>query len=96
MLLRCVLAALAGGLVLETAASPLVRDASQKKREVPSTHVLHERHVPHLASRWAKREKLVSTTMMPMRIGLKQFNLEAGHDRLMEISDKASPNYGKT
>ncbi len=95
MLFRYVLAAVASGLVLETAASPLARDIIQKKREVPSTHVQHERHLPYLARRWAKRDKLRSTTMMPMRIGLKQFNLEAGHDRLMELSDKNSPNYGK-
>ncbi len=95
MLLRCVLVALAGGLVLETAASPLARDIVQKKRDVPSSHVQHERHVPHLSRRWTKRDKLSPSTMLPMRIGLKQFNIEAGHDRLMEISNKESPHYGK-
>ena len=95
MLLRCVLAALAGGLVLETAASPVARDLVPLKREVPSTHLQHERHLPHLARRWNKRQKLLPMTVMPMRVGLRQFNVEAGHDRLLEISDKRSPNYGK-
>ena len=30
-----------------------------------------------------------------MRIGLTQTNLEKGHDYLMEVSDPASPKYGK-
>jgi tripeptidyl-peptidase-1 len=95
MLLRCILTAVAGGLVLGTTASPLARDIIEQKREIPSTHVQHERHVPQLARRWTKREKLAPTKMMPMRVGIKQFNLDAGHDRLMEIKDKESANYGK-
>jgi tripeptidyl-peptidase-1 len=95
MLFRGVLAALAAGLVLEAAASPLAHNAVRQKREVPSTHMEHERHQPHLARRWAKREKVPSSAMIPMRIGLTQFNQDAGHDRLMEISDKTSSNYGK-
>jgi tripeptidyl-peptidase I len=89
-------AALSIGLVLGTSASPLIsKETTYKKREVPSTHVLHERHVPQLAARWSKWEKLSAKTMVPVRIGLKQYNLDAGHDRLMEISDKSSVNYGK-
>lgn len=96
MLLRCVLAAVAGGLALEVAASPLARDAAVAvKREVPTTHVLHERQLPRIARRWTKREKVPAKTMLPMRIGLKQFNLDAGHDRLMGITDKTSEHYGK-
>jgi len=76
MLPQVLLAALAAGLAL---ASPL------KRREVPDTHRLHERHLPHWSARWTKRSKVPSTEMLPMRIGLKQSNLEAGAERLYEM-----------
>jgi tripeptidyl-peptidase-1 len=95
MLLNCVLAVLAGGLVLEAAGRPLASSLGLKKREVPPTHVQYERHLPYLTRRWTKREKLLPEATIPMRIGLKQFNVEAGHDRLLEISQQDSPNYGK-
>lgn len=81
MLLPSVMAVLVGGLVLETAASPLIQD----KREVPASHSLHERHMPQLAQRWSKRSKVSQTQILPMRIGLKQSNLEDGHDKLMDM-----------
>ncbi len=86
MLFRSLVAAFGLSLALEVLASPLVRDGSQlKKREVPSTHSLHERHAPHMAQHWTKRSKVPRSTMMPMRIGLKQSNLDAGHNRLMAM-----------
>ncbi|GAW10864.1 hypothetical protein ANO14919_001990 [Xylariales sp. No.14919] len=85
------LTALAAGLALEAVASPV----SLKKREVPSTHALHERHAPHWGHMWMKKAKVPSHAVLPMRIGLKQSNLGAGHDKLMDISDPESPNYGK-
>ena len=84
MLLRCVLAALTSSLALEAVASPLLRD-SIKERRVPSTHILHERHVPKLVRHWTKRDKVPGSAMLPMRIGLKQMNLDAGHERLMDM-----------
>lgn len=86
MLFRSLVAALGAGLALEVLASPLLRDATAlKKREVPATHSLHERHTPQMAQHWAKRAKMPRQTVLPMRIGLKQSNLDAGHDRLMEM-----------
>lgn len=76
MLPQIFLAALASGLAL---ASPL------KKREVPGSHVLHERHLPHWSSQWTKRAKVPSTEILPMRIGLKQSNIEAGREKLLEM-----------
>jgi tripeptidyl-peptidase-1 len=76
MLPQILLAALATGLAL---ASPL------KKREVPGTHKLHERHLDHWSAQWTKRAKVPSKEMLPMRIGLKQSNLDAGRDRLYEM-----------
>lgn len=84
MLFRFVLAGLAGGLALEADASPLFPSRTSK-REVPSSHILHERHMPHWDRYWSKRDKLDSEMILPMRIGLKQSNLEAGHAKLMDM-----------
>lgn len=86
MLFRSLAAVLVGGLALEGVASPLSHHGAVKvKREIPSSHKLHERHKPQWSRQWAKRDKLPSEVVLPMRIGLKQSNLEAGHDRLMEM-----------
>lgn len=86
MLLHKLLAALAVGSVVETLASPLSHaDALLKKRAVPVSHTLHERHGPHTSRKWTKRHKVAQQVVLPMRIGLKQSNLEAGHDRLMDM-----------
>lgn len=87
MLLRSLVAALASGLVLEALAGPLSEQytAARTKREVPASHSLHERQLPHLSQRWSKRSKVPDSQILPMRIGLKQCNLEAGHDKLMDM-----------
>jgi tripeptidyl-peptidase-1 len=85
MLFRSLIAALGLQLGLEVLASPLLRSDGPRRREVPNTHALHERHTPHMAQQWSKQGKLSSTTVLPMRIGLKQSNLDIGHDRLMEM-----------
>jgi tripeptidyl-peptidase-1 len=54
---------------------------------VPSHGVhlaVHERRsVPH--REWIKRSRIPSKTKLPVRIGLKQRNLEKGHDYLMDV-----------
>ncbi|KAK8109283.1 hypothetical protein PG984_015084 [Apiospora sp. TS-2023a] len=100
MLIQSLVTALTTGLILETVANPVAVprgkiSSSLKKREVPATHKLHERHVPRLGRQWTKRAKVYSRAVLPMRIGLKQRNLDAGHDRLMDISNPQSANYGK-
>ncbi|KAI0398917.1 subtilisin-like protein [Xylaria palmicola] len=95
MLGGSLLTALTAGLALEVLASPVTRDGTPRRREVPSTHALHERHAPHWDQKWAKRAKVPADALLPMRIGLKQSNLEAGHHKLMDISNPESPNYGK-
>jgi len=51
---------------------------------VPNSHVVHEkREAPQ--SKWVKREKISSSYVLPMRIGLKQRNLDKGHDFLMDV-----------
>lgn len=51
---------------------------------VPNSHVVHEKR-DVTPSRWVKREKLSPRDVLPMRIGLKQRNLDLGHDFLMEV-----------
>lgn len=55
------------------------------KRIVPRSHVIHERQPDHWASQWVKREKVAADSLLPMRIGLKQFNLADGHEKLMDM-----------
>ncbi|PSR88695.1 putative Tripeptidyl-peptidase sed1 [Coniella lustricola] len=78
------------------AATPLSVPSTteSRKRDVPETHVLHERHQPTLQNKWVKRAKLEKDMVLPMRIGLRQSNLDAGHERLMEISNPRSSEYG--
>ena len=87
MLLQSLVAALASSLALEAIARPLSQEHTgvQKKRRVPSSHSLHERHLPQLSHQWTKKEKVSDTQILPMRIGLKQCNLEAGHDKLIDM-----------
>ena len=85
MLFRCLVTALAGGMALEALASPVARDTAAKKRAVPASHTLHERHMPHWGRKWTKKDRVPAGTQLPMRIGLKQSNLEAGHNKLMSM-----------
>lgn len=68
--------------------------ASVSARPAPSSHVLHEKR-QMLHSRWEKRDRVNSLARLPMRIGLTQSNLDDAHQHLMDVSDPASPNYGK-
>lgn len=88
MLFKSLVAAFGLQLAVEVVASPLLRDNAKvpAKRDVPSTHRLHERHPPRTANHWTKRERLSRSTVLPMRIGLKQRNIDAGHARLMDMS----------
>ncbi|KAK0625146.1 alkaline serine protease [Bombardia bombarda] len=96
MLLLRLAATVASGLVLGAVANPIAGHERLQvaKREVPATHILHERGLPSWSKSWEKKERVPSTAVLPMRIGLKQSNLDAGHDMLMDISDPASPNFG--
>jgi tripeptidyl-peptidase I len=60
-----------------------------------SIWAIHERR-QHGNSAWVARSSEVDgRTIIPLSIGLTQRNLEKGHDFLMDVSDPASPNYGK-
>ncbi|KAJ4390838.1 hypothetical protein N0V93_004437 [Gnomoniopsis smithogilvyi] len=102
MLFRQLGAILGGGVAL-VAAGPLshsVRDIPSRpdavsKRAVPNTHVLHERQLPQWTSTWKRSAKVPRDALLPMRIGLKQRNLEAGALMLRDISNPRSSNFGK-
>ncbi|KAK2072007.1 hypothetical protein P8C59_006386 [Phyllachora maydis] len=80
-LVSAVLAVTGGGLAADTS--------------LPPTHRLHERHLPHWGKHWAQKDRVPGSTLLPMRIGLKQSNLDKGAELLMDISDPHSANYGK-
>ncbi|CAK7213069.1 hypothetical protein SBRCBS47491_001677 [Sporothrix bragantina] len=65
------------------------------KRVIPETHTLHERQPRTWARRWQRTKRAPSDATLPMRIGLRQRNVDDGHERLMAISDPNSPHYGK-
>lgn len=51
----------------------------------PPSHVVHERHEPGHVEGWAKREVADAHWVLPVRIGLRQSNVDAGHDLLMDM-----------
>jgi hypothetical protein len=53
----------------------------------PDTHVLHEQHGPEVSRRWRKlaRQEEVMGLPVPVRIGLKQSNLNQAHELLMDV-----------
>ncbi|KAH7321462.1 putative protease S8 tripeptidyl peptidase I, partial [Rhexocercosporidium sp. MPI-PUGE-AT-0058] len=62
---------------------------------VPKSHVLHEKRDAASSHQWVRREQIPASAILPMRVGLKQQNLENGHGYLMDVSHPDSPNYGK-
>ena len=48
-----------------------------------------------LAGCGRKRDRLSPRTLLPVRIGLAQNNLDKAHEYLMDVSHPNSPNYGK-
>lgn len=60
----------------------------------PNDYVVHERRAV-LPRSWTEEKRLDKASILPMRIGLTQSNLDRGHDLLMEISDPRSSRYGQ-
>ena len=59
-----------------------------------STHVLHEKRNA-LPFGWERHDKLPSHDVLPMRIALKQSNLDKAEEYLMDVSHPKSPKYGQ-
>jgi tripeptidyl-peptidase I len=94
-----VAAALCGAAAIEPAlASPFDAGRLLSRRDVPSTHVRHERQMPHWSWTWERKQKVKKSTVLPMRIGLRQLEdkLQEGRSLLMERSNPSSPYYGQT
>ncbi|KAG0647548.1 Aorsin [Hyphodiscus hymeniophilus] len=58
----------------------------------PAAHVVHEKR--GTAANLLRR-RVEPDALIPVRVGLKQSNLDSGYERLMEVSHPSSPNYGK-
>lgn len=59
-----------------------------------SKHVLHEKRdgSPHA---WQKRHRAVSDYVMPIRIALRERNIENAGSYIYDVADPSSPNFGK-
>ncbi|TKA79494.1 hypothetical protein B0A55_02454, partial [Friedmanniomyces simplex] len=57
-------------------------------------HVLHEKR-DGLPVAWRHHSRAERSTVLPVRIGLKQRNLEHGHKYVEDVADPKSPNFGK-
>lgn len=64
-------------------------------RVIPQGHVVHERRDASIPSRAMKRDRVDAGTMLPMRVGLKQNNLDKAEEWLMEVSHPMSKKYGQ-
>ena len=58
-----------------------------------STHTVHEKRVGP-SDAWAQETRAEQDVILPIRIALKQQNLENGDRFLLDISDPDSPNFG--
>lgn len=92
MLFRQLGAILGGGLAI-VAASPLshsIRDVPGRpdaviRRDIPASHVLHERQPLHWTQKWKRDAKVPRNALLLMRVGLKQRNLEEGAELLRDM-----------
>ncbi|OCK80706.1 subtilisin-like protein [Lepidopterella palustris CBS 459.81] len=57
-------------------------------------HVVHEKR-DRLPAQWVKRDKMDSSAVLPVRVGLKQRNLDKAHEYLNSVSNPKSKKYGQ-
>jgi len=60
-----------------------------------SPHVTHEKRNDGPYSLWARHSRAQGHEVLPVRIGLKQRNLEHAERFIQEVSDPSSPHFGK-
>lgn len=63
--------------------------------EHENKYALHEKRDTSTAGPWRRSERVASDSIIPLRIGLVQTNLEEGHDRVLSVSDPNSPTYAQ-
>ncbi len=59
--------------------------SGRRRHAVPPSHVRHERQEPQHADGWVVRRPADPAALLPMRIGLRQPNVQRGHDKLMDM-----------
>ncbi|KAK1986216.1 peptidase S8/S53 domain-containing protein [Colletotrichum cereale] len=69
--------------------------AGSQHRQLLPSHDLHEKISQHWNKSWTKRDRLKDDITIPVQIGLKQFNIEKGATKLMDLADPSSPNFGR-
>lgn len=76
--------------VLATAAFVLSCSAAP----APSNHIIHEKRSgePH---QWARRERAIPHQVLPIRIALRERNIEHADRFIFDVADPSSPNFGK-
>lgn len=92
MLFRQLGAILGGGLAI-VAAGPLshsIRDVPGRpdavvRRDIPASHALHERQPLFWTQKWKRGAKVPRNALLPMRVGLKQRNLDEGAELLRDM-----------
>ncbi|KAK4506247.1 hypothetical protein PRZ48_004212 [Zasmidium cellare] len=62
---------------------------------VRASHVLHERREASIHHAWRQGERVQADAIVPLRIALKQTNLDAGAEKLNALSHPDSEYYGK-
>ncbi|KAI0342432.1 subtilisin-like protein [Trametopsis cervina] len=80
-------------MLLSTALKRLTLLTASTSCLASSAFVRHESR-SSLPANWARSERVPADTILPLRIGLKQPNLEYLEEYLLDISHPASPNYG--
>ena len=57
-------------------------------------HVLHEKR-DSKPQQWEKHDRALAHHVLPIRIGLRQRNLENAEHFIYDVSDPSSPNFGR-
>jgi hypothetical protein len=60
-----------------------------------TSHVLHEKRNDSPQTPWKRHSRAQGHEVLPMRIGLKQRNLEHAERYIDDIANPSSPNFGK-
>lgn len=92
--MRLFLLAIAGALAVEagvaSSRTPVSEHASSlagglPRRRIPPSHIVHERHEPRHTEGWTRAERAHQEAILPMRIGLRQSNVDLAHELLMNL-----------
>ena len=76
------------------AAAAILLSCTAAPAPVSSKHILHEKRngEPH---QWRKRSRADKDYLLPIRIGLRQQNLENADKYIYDVADPKSPNFGE-